>query len=87
MRRYLHAASIKQPETDKKHGHDAHYDRSENDEKLKVAQFRFAGDHDVGRIANQGGRSSDVGRDRLYNQKRHRVQAKPLRDGQRHRGH
>ncbi len=87
MRRHLHPSSIKQPETAQIYGHDDDDDGPEDDEKLQIAQFRLAGDHIVGRISHQCGRSPDIGRDRFHDQKRHRIQLKPVGNGQGDRRH
>ena len=49
-------------------------------------QARPAGDDDVGRVADEGGGSADVGGHRLGDQERHRRQTEPVAHQQRHRG-
>ena len=75
------------------HGQRHEHDRRHVDQEVVELQTGTAADDDVGRVADQGRRTADVGGEDLGDQERHRIDVEPIthqegdRGHQQHRGH
>ena len=87
MRCHGHVAPVDNPQRRHEHGHDQQGDGTQDHEKVEIAHFSLAGDHNIGRIADQRRGPAYIRRKRLRHQKYNRIEFQSLGDGQRDRRH